>query len=93
MVLSTGLFPHNLFSRRVLVEDEWSPTRHGIRLLTPAELADLWDAPLLLQELAAKVEGGTKNIRDLLRSPTAKILSLGGGLPPSQLFLAERGRG
>ena len=60
------------------MEDEWLPTGHGIRTLTPSELADLWDVPLLLQELVLKVEGGAEGIKDPLRSPPAKVLSLGG---------------
>ena len=90
VVLSTGLFPHNLFSRRVLVEDKWSPTGYGIRPLTAAELADLWDVPLLFQELAAKVDGGSRRIKDLLQSPPAKILALGGDSLLANYFLPER---
>ena len=42
------------------------------------ELADLWDVPFLLQEQAPDVEGGAEALAQLLHSPPAKILSLGG---------------
>ena len=42
VILATGLFPHNLFSSQVLVEDERSPSDQGTRSLTADELADLW---------------------------------------------------
>ena len=90
VVLSTGLFPHNLFSRKVLVEDEWYPTGYGIRPLTAAELADLWDVPLLFQELAAKVDGGCGKIKDLLQSPPAKILLLGGDFLLANYFCQSK---
>ena len=77
VVLPTGLFPHNQFSHRVLVEDDRSPTGHKIRSLTSSELADQWDVPFLLQVFALKVEGGTERIKQLSQSPPAKVILFG----------------
>ena len=77
VVLPIGLFPRNLFSSQVLVEDDRSPTGQGTRSLSAEELADLWDVPLLLQERAPEVNGGAEALAALLCSPPAKVLSLG----------------
>ena len=78
VVLPTGLYPHNLFSWQVLVEDDRSPTGQGTRSLSAEELDDLWDVPLLLQELTPDVKGGANGITAFLRSPPAKVRSLRG---------------
>ena len=89
VVLPTGLFPHNLSSRQVLVEDDRSPTGQGTCSLSADELADLWDLPLLLQELAPDVKGGANSITALLRSPPVKIISLGGDALLGNYFRAK----
>ena len=50
-VSSGGLFPHDRLSQRVLVPNDWSLTGFGTWSLSQAELGDLWDVPILLQDL------------------------------------------
>ena len=78
VVSSAGLFPHDRLSQRVLVPDDWSPTGFGTRSLSQAELGDLWDVPILLQDLIKGDVRWERVVGSLVRSPPAKILLMGG---------------
>jgi hypothetical protein len=73
-----GLFPHDRLSERVLVPDDWSPTGFGTRPLSWSELGDLWDIPILLQDLIKGDSRWSGVVCSLVKSPPAKLLLLGG---------------
>ena len=77
-ISSAGLFPHDRLAQRVLVPDDWSRTGFGTRSLTQAELGDLWDVPILLQDLIKGDARWGRVVGSLVRSPPAKMLLMGG---------------
>ena len=54
VILTEGLFPHNRRSLQVLAKSTWSPTGYGVRPLAPQELWNLWDVPILLQDVPTR---------------------------------------
>ena len=63
-----GLFLASDFGAEVLVESSGSPSGYGSRRLTPGELGNLWDVPLLFLDTLTDVE---------LSSPPSKLLHTG----------------
>lgn len=53
---SWGLFPSRDLGTRVTLPTDFSPSGYGVRRLTPRELSDLWNTPILLQD--ALIKGG-----------------------------------
>ena len=78
VVLGDGLFPSSRLSQLVGVRDARSPTGYGCRALGKNEKWDLWDVPITLQERVGGNPAHERAFRDILRSPPAKILMLGG---------------
>ena len=73
-----GIFPHDRLSQLILVEDDPSPTGYGTRPLTRPKLEDLWDIPIPLKEVLVTDKVYANLATALLRSPSTKILFLGG---------------
>ena len=74
VILTEGLFPHNRCSPQVLAKSTWSPTGYGVRSLAPQELWNLWDVPILLQDVADQDPTFASALSTLMRSAPAKIL-------------------
>ena len=78
VILSVGLFSHNQRTQRVLAKSTWSPTGYGIRPLAPQELWNLWNLPILLQDVAVHEPTFASSISALMSSAPAKVLLSGG---------------
>ena len=77
-ILSSGLFPHDELSAKVVAPDDRSATKYALRSLTWQELAGLWDVPISMVDAATKSAQFIPIVRELLFSPPAKFLELGG---------------
>ena len=77
VILTEGLFPHNRRSLQVLAKSTWSPTGYGVRPLAPQEFWNLWDVPILLQDVADREPVFAGALFALMESAPAKILLSG----------------
>eukprot|EP00956_Cyclotella_meneghiniana_P025058 scaffold51449_cov35-Cyclotella_meneghiniana.AAC.5 len=73
---SWGLFPSQSLRARIVVPSDFSPSGFGVRVLTPRELADLWNTPILIQDSFIKA-GAEPALRSFACSVPAKVLSTG----------------
>ena len=79
LVLDFGLFPASDPTARVLVESSGSPSGYGSRCLSPRELGDLWDVPILLLDSLSD-SAVTGLMEGICQSPPSKLLHTGADL-------------
>jgi hypothetical protein len=77
--LDFGLFPASEPTARVLVESSGSPSGYGSRCLSPRELGDLWDVPILLLDSLSD-SAVTGLMEGICQSPPSKLLHTGADL-------------
>jgi hypothetical protein len=70
------LFPASDLGAEVLVESSGSPSGYGSRCLTPGELGNLWDVPILFLDSLSNGEVSSL-MKDICRSPLSKLLHTG----------------
>eukprot|EP00956_Cyclotella_meneghiniana_P029337 scaffold70717_cov42-Cyclotella_meneghiniana.AAC.5 len=73
---SWGLFPSQSLRARIVVPSDFSPSGFGVRTLTPRELSDLWNTPILIQDAFVKANAD-QALRSFASSVPAKVLSVG----------------
>lgn len=72
---SWGLFPSHRVNSSVVVPSDFAASGFGIRRLTPRELADLWNTPILIQDAFVKRSCDTL-LRAFTSGVPAKVLSV-----------------
>ena len=85
LVLDFGLFPASDPSARVIVETSSSPSGYGTRRLTPRELGNLWDIPILFLDSLSDPDVGVL-MGAICASPPSKLLHTGADLLLTDFF-------
>eukprot|EP00956_Cyclotella_meneghiniana_P014992 scaffold22722_cov51-Cyclotella_meneghiniana.AAC.2 len=73
---SWGLFPSQSLWARIVVPSDFSPSGFGVRVLTPHELSDLWNTPILIQDSFVTADA-EPTLRSFASSTPAKVLLTG----------------